>query len=141
MHTTLLTAGVLVVFTATFTAPFLLATEPPQEAGASRDKTPGRLAQKSDDACRVCKVTGGVVDSFAWSPNSMTLAILTRPRPGPGASDKFAKIQLWNANEGRLERVLHETESPIFSVEFSPDGKSLACAAWPPMKDNLGIEK
>jgi WD40 repeat protein len=122
-----------------FTAPFLLATEPPRQAGASRDKTPGRLAQKSDDACRVCKVTGRVVDSFAWSPNSMTLAILTRPRPGPGASDKSAKIQLWNVNEGRLERVLHETDEVIWSVEFSPDGKSLACAAWPHTK--FGFQK
>jgi WD40 repeat protein len=59
----------------------------------------------------------------------MILAILTRPFPG--ASDSSRKIQLWNVNEGRLARLLYETKDAIFSVEFSPDGKSPACAAWP----------
>jgi WD40 repeat protein len=93
-----------------------------------RDKKLDGVGQKSDDTCRVLKVTG-IVESFAWSPDVMTLAILTKP--GPGTSDKSGKIRLWNANEGRLKRVLPETDHEIFSVEFSPDGKTLACAAWP----------
>jgi WD40 repeat protein len=102
------------------------AAETPREAGAPRDKNPDAVAQKSEDACRVWKVTAPV-HSLAWSPDSMILAIQTRPVKGETSS----KIQLWNVNEGRLERVLCETDDTIFSVEFSPDGKSLACAAWP----------
>src|SRR5262249_17737126 len=64
------------------------------------------------------------------------LAIQTKPvnHLNPDASDRSCKIQLWNVNEARLERVLYEQDDStgaIFSVEFSPDGKSLACAAWP----------
>jgi WD40 repeat protein len=128
MRTTVRAAGVLLVFTASFTAPFVLATEPPQEAGAPRDKNRETLAQKSDDTCRVLKVTG-IVDSFAWSPDGMTLAIMTTS--GHGTRHMSRKIGLWNATEGRLKRVLPETDHFIFSVEFSPDGKTLACAAWP----------
>jgi WD40 repeat protein len=128
MCTALRAAGVLLVFTASFTAPFLLATEPPQEASASRDKSPGTLAQNSDDAGRVLKGLG-ILESFAWSPDSMTLAIL----------DKSPKIQLWNVNEARLKRVLPVTDHVIFSVEFSPDRKTLACAAWP--QSGMGFEK
>ena len=131
MRTTLTASGVLAVFTACFMAPSLLGTAAAPEAAATRDKNSDAAAEKSEDAYRVLKFTG-LVDSLAWSPDSLTLAIHTKP--GPGMSDKSSKIQLWDVNEGQLKRVLYETDRPIFSVEYSPNGKSLACAEWPPLQ-------
>src|SRR5262249_9350213 len=133
---TVLTAvRVLVVFTAYFTARSPLGTAAEPEVGARRDKNPDAVVQEAEDFSRVWKVTGAI-DSLAWSPDSVTLAIQTKPvnHLNPDASDRSCKIQLWNVNEARLERVLYEQDDStgaIFSVEFSPDGKSLACAAWP----------
>lgn len=81
----------------------------------------------SDDRLRVWTLPGAV-DSLAWSPDGAILAVQTKPCEG--ATDRIHRIELWNVSEGRMDRLFHETDEPIFSVTFSPDGQRLACAAW-----------
>jgi WD40 repeat protein len=96
------------------------------------EDAPGKAASDAvtdggNAGLRVWKLSGAV-DSLAWSPDGAMLAIQTKP--GEGATDRMHRIEIWNVSEARMDRVLHETDEPIFSVAFSPDGKSLACAAW-----------
>jgi WD40 repeat protein len=91
-------------------------------------------ARAEDAKGKTLRVSGGV-DSLAWSPDSGTLAVVTKP--GQDVKDwkdrKYA-IRLYDVKAGQKPQTLSETTNATLSATFSPDGKALAGVFWEPVE-------
>jgi len=96
-------------------------------ANARSDEAEGRDSVEKTRPSKIL-TAAGAVDSLAWSPDGVTLAVQTKP--GDGAKDKSRTIQLWDTRTGEVTQTLLRTTEATFAVKFSPDGKSLACVVW-----------
>jgi WD40 repeat protein len=70
------------------------------------------------------------IESLAFSPDGATLAVVTRPQSPQQSREQSHAVQLWDVKSGMLNRTLVEYADPIFSVRFSPDGRTVAFAVW-----------
>ena len=60
-------------------------------------------------------VPGSMIESLAFSPDGLTLAVANRQR----------EVQLWNLPRRRVRRIL-KAPGEVYSVVFSPDGQTVA---------------
>src|SRR2546427_674650 len=75
-------------------------------------RSPSRMSTGFDD----------VVFSISFSPDGRTLAIA---RGAGEASQRYGRIELWDAQTGTLRHVIKGFDGPVRSVSFSPDGQTL----------------
>jgi WD40 repeat protein len=75
------------------------------------------FAQRRRTAPIVTSLTD-VVNAMQFSPDSRTLAIAR------GSRDDN-RVELWNTETGKLRRTIRGFDGQIWSVSFSPDGKTL----------------
>jgi len=80
-------------------------------SGAQR-RSPSRISTGFDD----------VVFSISFSPDGRTLAIA---RGAGEPSQRYGRIELWDAQTGTLLHVIKGFDGPVRSVSFSPDGQTL----------------
>ena len=68
--------------------------------------------------------------SFAFSPDSSTIA--TGGTDLPSGSNQVARavLQLWNASTGELNSTFNTLQSEVSGVAFSPDGTTVAAACY-----------
>ncbi len=59
---------------------------------------------------------------FAVSPDLFTIAVA---RSGNTAIKRYGRIELWNSATGKLQRTITGFDGPIWSLNFSADGKTL----------------
>ena len=65
------------------------------------------------------QAAGSRVNAIAVSPDGSQLA----------TGDLENMVRIWNAADGRLDRVLAGHEQPVFHVQFSSDGSRLVSAS------------
>jgi len=58
----------------------------------------------------------------AVSPDGLTAAVA---RSEGGATKRFGRVELWQTATGKLQRTITGFDGPIWSLTFSPDGKSI----------------
>src|SRR5689334_19968170 len=59
---------------------------------------------------------------IAVSPDGLTAAIA---RSEGSEAKRFGRVELWQTTTGQLQRTITGFDGPIWSLTFSPDGKSL----------------
>lgn len=74
------------------------------------------------------------VDGTAWSPDSSTLAILTKSRD---TSKRKTRTLVMYKPKTKEQRSIITTSSMMFSPTFWPDGKTIGCGIW----GERGVEK
>ncbi|HEY2961623.1 MAG TPA: WD40 repeat domain-containing protein, partial [Pyrinomonadaceae bacterium] len=60
--------------------------------------------------------------TVAVSPGGLMLAVA---RSEGGAAKRSGRVELWNLGTGELQRTITGFDGPIWSLTFSPDGKSI----------------
>jgi len=75
-------------------------------------RSPSRISTGFDD----------VVFAISFSPDGRTLAIA---RGAGEPSQRYGRIELWDAQTGTLLHVIKGFDGPVRSVSFSPDGQTL----------------
>lgn len=75
---------------------------------------------------RELKHDANEVYAVAFSPDGKSLAAGGLSVDRPDQFDRVAEIKLWNPNSGELQQTLQSKFTTIWSLGFSPDGKSLA---------------
>jgi len=63
-----------------------------------------------------------IVFAISFSPDGRTLAIA---RGAPEPVRQFARIELWDAQTGKLRLIIKGFDGPVHSISFSPDGDTL----------------
>ena len=58
----------------------------------------------------------------AVSPDGLTAAVA---RSEGGAAKRFGRVELWSTTTGELQRTITGFDGPIWSLTFSPGGKSI----------------
>jgi WD40 repeat protein len=64
--------------------------------------------------------------AVAVSPDGNVLAVA---RGNAGASKRYGRVELWSTKTGELQRTISGFDGPVWSLTFSPDGKSLVTAS------------
>jgi WD40 repeat protein len=94
------------------------------------DPANGKVSRTLQDLSRV---DWGVPSAVAWSPDGRTLAASTWDRLGL-RPPPVRVIRLWSAATGELQRAISSSNSAVYSVAWSPDGRFLATGGSEPIK-------
>jgi WD40 repeat protein len=78
----------------------------------------------------------GSVFSVAFSPDGKTLASSSGDKADVGSTHGPSVIKLWNVQTRMELATLKEHKWAVFSVAFSPDGKTLASGSWVPFRSS-----
>ncbi len=82
----------------------------------------GTLSSQTKDSARAPTDLDDVVFATTFSPDGRILALARGARK---ISQRSGRIELWNTESGELRHVIRGFDGPVWSVTFSPDGKTM----------------